>query len=86
MSKCVRCTREFSVLSKPEPFDMCFPCREESADQATEDREFAFFAKLHAKCAHLDYRRLDCEDCYLNEEQCEELVCVECGASKEEIL
>lgn len=43
MGKCVRCAREFSVLSKPEN-DMCFPCREEAKDQATEDREFAWFA------------------------------------------
>jgi hypothetical protein len=84
VSKCVRCAREFSVLSKPEPFDMCFPCREESKDQATEDREFAFFANLQAKCAHLDYRWLDCEDCRDDGETCQEIVCVECGASKED--
>lgn len=43
LAKCVRCAREFSVLIKPEN-DMCFPCREEAKDQATEDREFAWFA------------------------------------------
>jgi hypothetical protein len=36
-------------------------------------------------CEHSEYRRLDCGDCYLNGEQCEEIVCVDCGASKEEL-
>lgn len=42
MGKCVRCGREFTVLLKPEN-DTCFPCREDAKDQATEDREFAWF-------------------------------------------
>ena len=59
---------------------------DEIRDMETMYREFDFFQSLHGKCPHPDYRRLDCEDCYLNEEQCEELVCTECGASKEEML
>jgi hypothetical protein len=52
LSKCVRCAREFSVVTKPER-DMCFLCREESKDQATEDREFAWYMSQRKKVEEL---------------------------------
>lgn len=42
MSACVRCRRLFTVeLFSTET--MCYLCREDAKDQATEDREFAWF-------------------------------------------
>jgi hypothetical protein len=57
---------------------------DEVRDMETMYREFDYFTKLNAKCPHPDYRWLDCEDCYLREETCGELICVECGASKDD--
>lgn len=57
---------------------------DEIRDMETMYREFDFFTKLNAVCKHSEYRWLDCEDCRDSGETCEELICVDCGASTEE--
>ena len=49
------------------------------------DKDFRCSCECHTPaCEHPEYRRLNCEDCYLKEEECEEMVCTQCGATKEE--
>jgi hypothetical protein len=37
---------------------------------------------MQTECLHSDYRWLDCADCDERGEECDVLVCVDCGADR----